>query len=378
MKIYLQNWYKQLLSELPNTRKLRIISPFVKEQVLRKLQSQFEFRNFELITRFNLQDFKMGMSTLAGLKFSVENRASVYGIKGLHSKVYLFDKRVAIVTSANLTNGGLKSNYECGIFLTDSTVIANLHKYFDDLKQIARIRLTSEKCDEWERELAKIEIHKGKEIILPDHGASAEKFNATRSYFIKFFGTSNNRVELDYSVRKEIDRALCHYACGFSKKRRPREINDGDIIFMARMTKRPDDYAIFGKAIAIKHTEGRDEASKKEIKERGWKQRWPIYLRVKETSFIDGTMADCILLSDLISKFDYNSFPSTKKRFDDGEKNIKPTKSLMRKAYVRLTHDAAEWLEQEFNETAGNIGKVNDTYLKGLPQTTTDVVGWKS
>lgn len=377
MELYLKNWYKKLLDELPNTKELKIISPFVKEQVVRKIESQFDYNNFELITRFNLQDFAMKVSSLNGLKFCVEKGARVFGIKDLHSKVYIFDKRAAIITSANLTNGGLVSNHECGIFLTDKSVIQNLHNYFNDLKKIAPNKLTTDKCDAWETKLAGIEVHKGKAATLPDYGATLTSFDKTKNYYIKFFGKSDNRVELDFPIKTEIDRALCHYACGFPLKKQPQQVNEGDVIFMARMTENPYDYSIFGKAIALKYTEGRDRASKQEIAERPWKQKWPIYLRVKNPVFINGTMADGILLSDLLSKFDYDSFPSTRKRYDDGELDIKPTKSLMRKAYVKLTHNSAEWLDQKLDEALSSVGQVDDKFLKSLPQTTTNIAAWK-
>ncbi len=376
MELYLKNWYKKLLDELPNTKELKIISPFVKEQVVRKIESEFNYKNFELITRFNLQDFAMEVSSLSGLKFCVENEASVFGVKNLHSKVYMFDKRAAIITSANLTNGGLVSNHECGIFLTDESVIQSLHNHFNDLKKIASNKLTVDKCETWEKELEGIVVHKGKASKLPDYGETFTNFDTSKNYYIKFFGKSDNRVELDFQITTEIDRALCHYACNFPLKKKPQQVNEGDIIFMARMTENPNDYAIFGKAIALKYVEGRDKASKQEIAERPWKEQWPIYLRVKNPIFINGTMADGILLSDLLSKFDYDSFPSTRKRYDDGELDIKPTKSLMRKAYVKLTHNSAEWLDKKFDETLINIGQVDDEFLKSLPNTTTNIVAW--
>ena len=377
MELYLKNWYKKFLEEIPRTKELKIISPFVKEQILRKIQSQFDFNNFELITRYNLQDFAMKVSSLTALKFSVECGASIYGIKELHSKVYLFDKRAAIVTSANLTNGGLISNYECGIFLTEKILIQNLHKYFDELKKIASNKLTVHHCTIWEKILALVEISMGNASTLPDFGAAATSFDKKRNYYIKFFGNADNRVGLDFLVTEEIDRALCHYACGFPLNKKPQQVKEGDIVFMARMTENPYDYAIFGKAIAHKYTEGRDKASKQEIAQRPWKKNWPIYLRVKDPVFINGTMADGILLSDLINKFDYDSFPSTRKRFEKGEKCIRPTKSLMRKPYVKLTHNSAEWLEQKFDAAVINIGQVDDKFIQSLPQTTTDIATWK-
>jgi len=351
------------------------ITPFVKEQVVRKIESLYDFHSFELITRFNLQDFAMGVSSLTGLKFSVESGAKVFGVKGLHSKVYIFDKRAAIVSSANLTKGGLENNFECGIFLTDKVVIDNLLIYFNELKTIAVNKLTIEDCNKWRIRLKGIVVPKGKLNTLPDYGASAVNplVDTKRNYYIKFMGSYNDRVALDFLVKDEIDSALCHYACGFPLNKKPRQVNDGDIVFMARLTKNPNDYAIFGRATALRYKEDRDKASEKEIEERQWKETWPIYLRVKNPVFINGSMADCILMSDLLSRFDYDSFSSTRKRFDNGEEYIKPTKSLMQKPYIKLTHNAAEWLEQRFNNTINNIGQVDDGFLLSLPNTTLDL-----
>jgi len=178
MELLFENWYTRFLEELSKTRELKIISPFVNEDMLKTIQCQFDFNNFELITRFNLQDFAMTVSSLSGLRFSIEMGASIYGIKGLHSKVYLFDNRAAIVTSANLSNGGLVSNYECGIFLKDTRPIQALHAYFNKLKKIAsNNKLTLENCESWEKELNGIEIFKGKTNAFQDYGASDISFN---------------------------------------------------------------------------------------------------------------------------------------------------------------------------------------------------------
>jgi len=377
MELYLRNWYDKLLDELTRTKILRVVSPFVKEQVIRQIQGQFDFNNFELITRFNLRDFASNVSSLDGLKFSVENGATVFGIRELHSKIYLFDNRAAIITSANLTSGGLVNNYECGIYLTDTSTIQNLHNYFNDLKVIAGQSLTLQQCEDWQHQLSQVEIYNTKIPSLPDYGSSSIKVDKERNYYIKFFGTAKNRVPLTFTTREEVDRALCHYACGFSKNKKPRQIQDGDIIYMARMTYNPWNYAIFGKAEAIKFVDGRDEATKSEIKERPWKADWPIYLRITNPIFIDGTMADCVLLYDLIKALDYESFPSTKWRYDKGERDINPCKSLSQQAYVKLTTTAVEWLEPRFQEALNRVGQVDNQFIDSLPQTQTDITSWK-
>src|SRR3989338_2903699 len=373
MELYLKHWYDKLLDELTRTKRLRIVSPFIKEQVIRKIQGQFDFVNFELITRFNLRDFASNVSSLDGLKFSVDNGAKVYGISGLHSKIYLFDNRCAIITSANLTTGGLVNNYECGVFLTDPLTIQNLHNYFDDLKVIAGQPFLIDHCEKWQQELETVEIINTKIPSLNDYGASQIQIDPTKNYYIKFFGVANDRVPLTFTTKEEIDRALCHYACGFSTNKKPRQIKDGDVIYLARMTSDPYDYAILGKAEAIKFVDGRDEATKNEIAQRQWKKDWPIYLRVTNPIFIDGTMGDCVLLYDLIKALDYESFPSTKNRYDNGERKINPNKSLSQQAYVKLTTTAVKWLEPRFQEALNRIGQVEQNFIDSLPQTETEI-----
>ncbi|MBN1362921.1 MAG: phospholipase D family protein [Sedimentisphaerales bacterium] len=44
----------------------------------------------------------------------------------LHAKVYVSDARCAIITSANLTRGGLERNYEYGVRIPESPVVASI------------------------------------------------------------------------------------------------------------------------------------------------------------------------------------------------------------------------------------------------------------
>ena len=234
--------------------------------------------------------------------------------------------------------------------------------------------MTIEQCENWQQELSQLEIYNTKIPSLPDYGSSLVKIDKNKNYYIKFFGTANNRVALNYLAKEEIDRALCHYACGFSQNKKPRQIQQGDIIYFARMTYDPLDYAIFGKAEAIKFKDVRDEATELEIKERPWKKDWPIYLRVTNPVFIDGSMSDCILLYDLIKELGYESFPSTKSRFEKGEAKINPYKSLSQQAYVKLTTTAVEWLEPKFQESLNRVGMVDDNFINSLPQQQTKII----
>ncbi len=373
MQLHYQNWYDLFLAELSKTNKLRVISPFVTEQMVRNIQERIDFNSFELITRYNLQDFALGLSSLTGLKFAVESGAKIYGVQNLHSKIYLFDERSAIISSANMTRGGMITNYECGLHLTDSQLISELHRYFNHLRALNAEPLTLSQCDEWLNRINSIVIPNTPVPSLPDFGATPIAIERDRTYFIKILGKSSNRVPLSHTTRKEIEGGLCHYACGFSENKKPKQVSTGDVVFMARLTRDPNNYAIFGKAYAIKYVEGRDRATDNEIRQRPWKKDWPNYLRVTDPVFIDGTMGDCVLLYDLIQSMDYLSFPSTQRRYLRGDSNINPYRSLRQRAIIPLTPQAAQWLVPRFDECLNRIGQVPNAYIASLPQSDTQL-----
>lgn len=375
MQILLKNWYLQFIKEINKTSKLRIISPFINEQIIRKVHSKFDLRNLELITRTKLADFAANASSLPALKYAVENGASVFGVKSLHSKVYLFDARMAIVSSANLTSRGLKSNYECGIAIDDKQPIADLHSYFNYLLSFGK-PVSSRECEEWGEILARLPIVNSEIISLPDFGASEIAVDLSKRHYVKFIGAAWRRVPATTSSKQVIEDSLCHYAVSFGTHKRPLGVADGDTIYISRMTEFPSDFKVFGKAQAYSFVAERDHSTKREQKERPWKKMWPWYLRLKSPVFIDANLEDCPSLYELIRDLDYTSFPSTVRRFKDGERAIKPFNSLKQQAKIELTPQAVEWLESRFQGAIKTFGKVKNPFLKHLPQSDIDVTTW--
>lgn len=211
-------------------------------------------------------------------------------------------------------------------------------------------------------------------IDLPDHGVSPIKgIKENKQFFIKFFGSGENRADLNYSVRNMIKDSHCHFAITFSGKRgRPRKYKNGDIVYLARILNGKD-YAIFGKAIAIQHNDKRDIASPEDIAHLSWKKDFPIYIRIEDPVFVDGNMIDCPKISDLIGDLDVEAFSWTNRRTLEGETDINPWNSLRRQADVELTEIAAEWLERKFCIALSDKGTIpslfiNDLYKSVLPK----------
>lgn len=57
-------------------------------------------------------------------------------VKQLHAKIYLVDRREAILTSANLTRGGVEGNFEAGVWSNNPVLLKNICRFVDGLYQV--------------------------------------------------------------------------------------------------------------------------------------------------------------------------------------------------------------------------------------------------
>src|ERR1017187_8445929 len=94
--------------------RVRIICPFIKEKAAKRLLAYGRPKQLEVITRYDLNCFRDGVSDIAALRLLFTAGAKIRGIKNLHAKAYLIGAGRAIVTSANLTEQGLIRNHEFG------------------------------------------------------------------------------------------------------------------------------------------------------------------------------------------------------------------------------------------------------------------------
>lgn len=364
-----KDWLLHFKEEIKKTVKVRIISPFVTNVMVTHLIDNYKGAQVEFITRFNLNDFRSRVSSTSALKRLVKEGFKVRGVKGLHSKLYAFDNRCAIISSANFTAGGFFNNYELGIKTFDKNTVEQTIVYFDRLFNTNSENLVVETIEKWE---VQIRNDKPKYIPnddLPDYGISPfTKGNNNKKYFIKFFGRSDSRADTNFSTRDMVAGSHCHFAVTFSgRKGRPRKYNNGDIIYLANMLPNRE-YAIFGKAIAIKHDDLRDVASKEDINQVEWKKHYGIYIRIKDPIFIDATMGDCPMMSTLINELKYEAFFRTNMRYLDGGKKTNPWDSLRQQADVQLSELGAQWLDNKFSMSIGNFGRISNTFLEKLYQ----------
>lgn len=373
-------------AELENARRsapdgLRIVCPFIKEAALQRLLGSTS-GNLQVITRFNLADFAAGVSDIASLRMLIKAGGKVRGIRGLHSKLYLFGNSQAVITSANLTRAALDHNHEFGFITNDASVLKTCQSYFNDLWHRAGDNLQSEQLKRWEEIVVRHREQGGRPTDragLPDFGAkdnlAAPQIGSlpvpiadAGQSFVKFLGDSKARVRDDFATIDEIRRAGCHWALCYPSSKRPSGVKDGALMFIGRLTSFPNDIRIFGRAIALKHVPGRDDATSAEIEARDWKQKWPNYIRVYDAEFVAGTMANGVSLNELMDKLGAECFTSTLRNKMRGDGNTNPRNAYSQQPGVELTAEGQHWIAERLEAAFEAHGKV--------PQDTLDKLDW--
>lgn len=130
--------YKYLISPWKNEfaalisrakRELFISSPFINLDGVRILTDAVETKNpisLSLITNLTPQNIVNGvtepMALLELYKKFIQIKIS--SLARLHAKVYLIDNEIGVITSANLTSGGLMNNFEYGVLIEDRDVVS--------------------------------------------------------------------------------------------------------------------------------------------------------------------------------------------------------------------------------------------------------------
>ena len=363
-----------------DTGVLRIICPFIKKGALERLLTGPRSGGVQVVTRFSLSDFAEGVSDIAALRLLLEQGAEVRGVRNLHAKLYLFGETQSIVTSANLTQAALSRNHEFGFVSADAAVAAQCRGYFEDMWRRAGANLTLERLDGWTSKVTRYCAEGGRPghkgglgdegvdigISPPSTPVPGRDPADVGQAFVKFLGESSNREPLSWSTIGEIERAGCHWAVAYPASKRPRRVEDGDLIFIARLTEDPADIRVFGRAIGLRHVPGQDDASPEDIALRPWKAKWPSYVRVHDAEFVAGTMANGVSLNEMMAALGADAFASTQRNAAKGEGNTDPRRAYSQQAHVELSAQGLDWLSTRLDAAFETHGKIPVDTLAAL------------
>ncbi|MGH9795238.1 MAG: phospholipase D-like domain-containing protein [Candidatus Acidiferrales bacterium] len=120
------------------SQSLVLCAPYVSrgpcERIARRIKSADSSFSLDIITDLSRDNVLSCFTDAAALAMLVRSAssASVRFLPSLHAKVYIADELRAIVTSANLTDGGLIRNFEYGAVFDDPNVVRAIR---DDVLQ---------------------------------------------------------------------------------------------------------------------------------------------------------------------------------------------------------------------------------------------------
>ncbi|MFB9861039.1 phospholipase D-like domain-containing protein [Salinicoccus siamensis] len=150
--------------ELSTTNEtLRIMSPFISYKTASYLANCLKNKSMDctIITRFNREEFLQGANSLEGIEALLKSGASVYALQHLHSKLYIFDDRSAILGSANFSMNGFFKNHELGIFVKEEEAfVGNIVEYanqlLDSIKYAGDFEVTQDRIDEEKKQISEL------------------------------------------------------------------------------------------------------------------------------------------------------------------------------------------------------------------------------
>ena len=411
MELLTDNHFEKILDLFDGVKnEVRIVSPFISLPFAEKLVNTINCKNIkcEFITRFYLEDMFVKANSIDAIKLMIDSGIKVYAIKGLHTKLYLFDNEAAIIGSANFTTGGFKSNVELSILFDEKPMVEEVTVYFKSL--ISKIKDSNEGMitDEVlniakEKYESLLSLKKGKGINRNSYmfGAaidrksrfetsqsiadeldycSKERFDLVNKMFketinrekiinsyttwLKLEGSAENRLnpEEKYDTNVVMLGNEKVYPLNYSASKKPTSVKDGDIAYIAPLSsdiKGKNQPIIIGKGRLKTFASENDATLHPDwIKKYPWmKEKYPWYCLMDEHFILDTEIKNGIPLQEIWDKFGSDSYEAS---FGKDEPYSEVAKKHFEKCHIRLSGNAAEYIDQRLEELKNRYGIIKD------------------
>lgn len=165
---------------------IELCAPYVKTSIVSSLlQQKQNSSSLKLLTTFNLNNFYKGSSDIDAVKLVNEHDGSVFNSQRLHAKVYLFDKKYAIITSANLTYSGFEKNIEYGVLFDEPPLIRQVSRDFESIcSDEATGKIDIEKIQHITRILNNLPEYKEPRDLMPPEVSEDKMLNVDKDRII--------------------------------------------------------------------------------------------------------------------------------------------------------------------------------------------------
>ena len=140
MEALQRGWNKNLATLFSNVKsELTISSPYISDAgadlLINSVSDIFKEKGLlRFITDLSPKNIYQGSTNPFSFDklFQNINLVQVFHLPKLHTKVYIQDNQKAIVTSGNLTAGGLYNNFEYGVFTSDNSFVSYIKNDLTD------------------------------------------------------------------------------------------------------------------------------------------------------------------------------------------------------------------------------------------------------
>ncbi|MDR0910150.1 MAG: phospholipase D-like domain-containing protein [Spirochaetaceae bacterium] len=227
-------------------REITISSPFINNAGVSILLDSIENvdnKRLNILTNLSARNVGDNITQPSALLklYNAFKETTVYSLSKLHAKVYIVDESSAIITSANLTYGGLAANFEYGVLINDDDTIQNL-KYdilayaslgyifdklllvqIEDISQKIEHSYVKNKPNEEEMELQKL-LKRQQEVnkILVSKYDNKETRHGIFTKTIMYILNRKNEMTIQdlYSFVQEIHPEMCDDSIEYHKEKR--------------------------------------------------------------------------------------------------------------------------------------------------------------
>ncbi|MFQ5586148.1 MAG: phospholipase D-like domain-containing protein, partial [Thermodesulfobacteriota bacterium] len=162
-------WEETFVGLLQEAREnIYLASPFIKKQTAQLIvENSGHTVDCRYINSFKLSHFHRGASDLEALRFLNIHRFKQKSVHNLHAKLFIFDNS-AIITSGNLTPGGLRNNLEYGVLVKGKKVSAIKNDYLNIFENPEYPKITRDVIRKAEDILISIPKEKQKRIKVEE------------------------------------------------------------------------------------------------------------------------------------------------------------------------------------------------------------------
>ena len=413
MEILTTNHYERIKGLFNDVKfSIRIISPFLSKSLAEQLCELVKNKKIEcqFITRIYLEDIFAKENSIDAIEMMVKSGIKVYALKYLHTKLYIFDDDTAVVGSANFTSSGFQSNIELSLLADGRNesqsleLIEELIQYFDDtISEIQDGLVTEEMLSQVRKDYNELVIPSKKSNNTTTHNYNTKMYGAViqppkkqktvededdklkmevlsaqsetdiindifsateprqqikydHSIFMKQMGRGNDRIDSNshYTPTKvKIDDKEIIIST-YSENRKP-TILDGDEIYIAALSQNSKGQnvpVIVGRGYMRKFS-AQNRYKDEWLQENSWLKEYPWYCVIEKCEILNTIIKNCISMDIVWDELGSDTYESS---FGKNETIDKVSKKHYQKAHMKLSGNAKEFIDKQFDSLAKKYG----------------------